>query len=100
MSTEPSSGFTTPGDYERKVGERLAAERELHRSAGDGQQGGDHYKNMAIDPMTYIMANNIPWCEGDIIKYVTRHRDKNGVEDLRKARHLLDVLITRGEAGL
>lgn len=57
------------------------------------QVGGSHYKKMKIQPIEYIMANNIPFVEGSVIKYVSRWRDKNGVEDLRKARHFLDILI-------
>jgi len=59
----------------------------------DVQIGGDHYKKYAIQPATYNMTNNIPWAEGDVISYVTRWRDKGGVEDLRKAIHILEMLI-------
>ncbi len=57
------------------------------------QEGGDHYVNMVIQPIEFILANNIPHCEACIIKYVTRWRNKNGIEDLRKARHYIDILI-------
>lgn len=57
------------------------------------QEGGAHYKDMAIQPVEYIHANGIGYFEGNVIKYVTRWRAKNGVEDLRKARHYLDLLI-------
>lgn len=59
----------------------------------DTQVGGDHYKNMPIQPLEYIVANDLQFCEGNVIKYVSRWRYKNGVEDLRKARHYLDMLI-------
>lgn len=59
----------------------------------DVQVGGSHYKSLAIQPIEYIVSNNIPYREGNIIKYVTRYNDKNGVEDLKKARHYLDMLI-------
>ena len=58
-----------------------------------GQVGGSHYKDMAIQPIEYIVKNNLPYIDGNIIKYVSRWRAKNGVEDLRKARHYLDMLI-------
>ena len=64
----------------------------------DSQEGGDHYKSLAIQPAEYMMANNIPFMEGCVIKYVTRWRDKGGVEDLRKARHFLDMLIENEDA--
>ena len=62
------------------------------------QVGGDHYKDMAIQPVEYIIKNNIPFVEGNVIKYVSRWRKKNGVQDLEKAKHLLDVLIQNEKA--
>ena len=57
------------------------------------QVGGNHYNLMAIQPITFITKNNIPYCEANVIKYVCRHANKNGVEDLKKARQYLDMLI-------
>lgn len=57
------------------------------------QISGDHYKNLKIQPFEYIMANSIPYSEGNIIKYVTRWRNKGGIKDLEKARHYIDLLI-------
>ena len=57
------------------------------------QEGGNHYKGYSIQPIEYIHANNIPFAEGSVIKYVTRWRDKNGVADLKKAIHFLELLI-------
>ena len=62
-------------------------------NALDKQVGGDHYKTLKIQPVEYITANNIGFCEGSAIKYLTRWRAKGGVEDLRKARHFIDLLI-------
>lgn len=62
-------------------------------SALDTQVGGSHYKDMAIQPVEYIHRNGIGFVEGAVIKYVSRWRQKNGVEDLKKARHMLDLLI-------
>ena len=62
-------------------------------SALDEQVGGNHYKDMAIQPITYIVENKIPYREANVIKYVSRHASKNGIEDLKKARHYLDMLI-------
>lgn len=56
----------------------------------------DHY-DYSIQPVDFIMANDIPFCEGNVIKYVCRHRLKNGIEDLKKARHYIDILIHRLE---
>lgn len=57
------------------------------------QVGGNHYKDKPIQPVEYCMANGIPFMEGNVIKYCTRWRDKGGVQDLKKARHFLDMLI-------
>lgn len=57
------------------------------------QVGGNHYKSKAIQPVEYIHANNIGYFEGNVIKYVTRWRDKNGIQDLEKAIHYLELLI-------
>lgn len=57
------------------------------------QEGGDHYKKLKIQPVEYIHANNIPFIEGCIIKYATRWKDKNGVEDLKKIIHFAELLI-------
>jgi hypothetical protein len=66
---------------------------ELFPSANDVQVAGNHYKDKAIQPWDYIVANNLGYLEGNIIKYVSRWRDKGGVDDLLKARHYLDKLI-------
>lgn len=57
------------------------------------QIGGSHYSSMAIQPAEFIHRNGLGFLEGNIIKYVVRHKSKNGVEDLKKARHYLDMLI-------
>lgn len=62
-------------------------------SALDTQVDGDHYKKLAIQPMEYSMNNKLDACQHTIIKYVTRFRDKGGIKDLEKARHVLDMLI-------
>lgn len=62
------------------------------------QIGGDHYKGRAIQPIDYILANELDFCEGNVVKYVTRWRFKNGVEDLKKARQYLDFMIEEEES--
>jgi len=57
------------------------------------QVGGSHYCKLAIQPVEYIVKNNIPFIEGNIIKYATRWRDKGGVKDLEKIKHFVDLLI-------
>lgn len=62
-------------------------------SALDIQVGGGHYKKYKIQPVEFIHANDIPYFEGNVIKYVARWRDKNGIADLEKAKHYIDLLI-------
>lgn len=66
---------------------------EAAMSALNEQPGGSHYKDKAIQPVQYIHANRIGYCEGNVIKYVSRWREKNGLQDLLKARHYIDLLI-------
>lgn len=61
------------------------------------QEGGSHYTKCAIQPFEYSMKNGLDPLQHTIIKYVTRFRDKNGVEDLNKARHCIDLLIAYEE---
>ena len=61
--------------------------------ANEQQVGGAHYAVKAIQPWDYIVANNLGYLEGNVVKYVSRWKDKGGVEDLKKARHYLDKLI-------
>ena len=66
---------------------------DLTTSALDKQESGNHYKDKGIQPIVYIHANNLGFCEGNVVKYVTRWRDKGGEADLRKAIHYLELLI-------
>jgi len=57
------------------------------------QVGGSHYKDKAIQPIEYIHANKMGFCEGNVVKYITRWKEKNGVADLEKAKHYIELLI-------
>lgn len=63
------------------------------KRALDIQVSGSHYKDLAIQPVEYIHANGIGYFEGNVIKYVSRWRSKNGIKDLEKAKHYIDLLI-------
>lgn len=62
-------------------------------SALQHQEGGSHYKDMPTQPVEFIHRNGIGFIEGCVIKYVTRWKSKDGIKDLRKARHFLELLI-------
>lgn len=61
--------------------------------AKEHQVAGTHYRDLKIQPIEYILANEMPFCEGAIVKYISRWRSKGGVEDLRKIKHFCDFLI-------
>jgi hypothetical protein len=63
------------------------------------QVGGSHYKGYKIQPIEYAMANNLNYCQANAVKYITRYRDKAGIEDLRKAIHNIEILIELEENG-
>lgn len=62
-------------------------------NALDKQVSGNHYKDLPIQPVEYIHANAIGYFEGNVIKYVSRWRKKNGIADLEKAKHYIELLI-------
>tara|TARA_R110000803_G_scaffold80444_5_gene146266 strand:- start:4339 stop:4602 length:264 start_codon:yes stop_codon:yes gene_type:complete len=57
------------------------------------QVAGSHYKDLPIQPAEYIYANALGYFEGNVVKYVTRWRKKNGIADLEKAKHYIELLI-------
>lgn len=68
---------------------------EQHRvdgaSAFDSQVGGSHYA-MPIQHVEFCQKNHLPWCESSAIKYIVRHKRKNGIQDIKKALHYLELL--------
>ena len=60
--------------------------------ASEEQIGGNHYKQYAIQPIEFIEKNNIPYIEGNVIKDLVRWREKNGIQDLDKAIHYIELL--------
>ena len=62
-------------------------------NALDVQVGGTHYKDCAIQPIEYIHANKLGFAEGNVVKYITRHRQKHGADDVRKVIHYCQLLL-------
>jgi hypothetical protein len=71
----------------------VASPEEIHRPIRP-----HHYTALAIEPWDFIVKNKLGYCEGNVIKYVCRWQNKNGVEDLRKAKAYLDRLIEEEDA--
>lgn len=65
----------------------------MTEKALDTQVAGSHYKDLVIQPVEYIYKNSIPYLEGNVIKYVTRHKAKNGKQDIEKAIHYLKLIL-------
>lgn len=61
--------------------------------ASDTQEGGGHYKKYTIQPTEFIFKNGLGFIEGNVIKYVMRYKEKGGLQDLKKAKHYIDLLI-------
>ena len=79
----PIGGYMSDG-----MTEMLAEENALEK-----QVGGNHYASMAIQPVEFIVANELGFLEGNIVKYVCRHHAKNGAEDIMKAIHYCELLL-------
>lgn len=71
----------------------VMSDEDKTMSAKDSQVGGDHYKKLKIQPIEYIHANQLPYCEANVVKYISRWRDKGGIKDLEKVKHYVDLLI-------
>ncbi len=93
MVKEPDMNHDTIKQYIDEVQQQHLSHIGAAIRANEQQVGGAHYATKAIQPWDYIVANNLGYLEGNVVKYVSRWKDKGGVEDLKKARHYLDKLI-------
>ena len=85
-------------EIERRAGEQKAsyvpvAHLGYSSRPLDTQVGGNHYKEMKIQPIEFIMANQLNFCEANIVKYAARHHAKGGAEDIRKVIHYAKLLL-------
>jgi hypothetical protein len=99
MVKEPDMNHDTLKQYiEEQQQERIDSYKQQAQlgakvRANEQQVGGAHYAIKAIQPWDFIIANNLGYLEGNIVKYVSRWKDKGGIEDLKKAQHYLQKLI-------
>lgn len=96
--SEAASEATAPAVDARTGGSEAVAAFKSHGLASkpvplQTQVGGEHYQNFPIQPVEFITANKLNFLEGCVVKRICRHRNKNGVEDLRKAIHEIELLI-------
>ena len=73
--------------------DQYAEIEKVRQSAWQKQEGGSHYKNLKIQPMQYALENKLDYAQANVVKYVTRHKEKNGKEDLLKAIHNIELMI-------
>lgn len=82
--------------FERRIAED---NKRILAARADEIRTQAHYTQHKIQPMQFCGLNKLGFLEGNVVKYVCRYNMKNGVEDLKKARHYLDKLIEREEKG-
>ena len=75
------------------LNDQYAEIETVRQSAWQKQEGGNHYKNLKIQPMQYALENKLDYAQANVVKYVTRHKEKNGKEDLLKAIHNIELMI-------
>lgn len=79
--------------YTQPLNDQYAEIEKVRQSAWQKQEGGSHYKNLKIQPMQYALENKLDYAQANVVKYVTRHKEKNGKEDLLKAIHNIELMI-------
>lgn len=77
----------------QSLNDQYAEIEKVRQSAWQKQEGGSHYKNIKIQPMRYALENKLDYAQANVVKYVTRHKEKNGKEDLLKAIHNIELMI-------
>lgn len=77
----------------QSLNDQYAEIEKVRKSAWQKQEGGSHYKNLKIQPMQYALENKLDYAQANVVKYVTRHKEKNGKEDLLKAIHNIELMI-------
>ena len=65
----------------------------MEPKASEKQVGGSHYKDMKIQPVEFIIKNELGFCEGNVVKYICRYKQKGGREDLLKVKHYVDLIL-------
>ena len=96
--SEEDRGWSTES-HEQYMARRRAEEeiitKEKSPNAINKQVGGSHYKDCKIMPIEYIYKNNLDFLEGNVVKYITRYKTKNGIEDIRKVIHYAELILEK-----
>ncbi len=97
MLNERNNQLDSTSSHNREKEFWMEAQKRVTKSPLEEQVGGSHYKTMKIQPVEFILANNLDFCQGNIIKYTCRYKQKGGVEDLHKVIHYARLLIEQIE---
>lgn len=68
-------------------------------NALDKQVGGSHYKKLTMQPIDFIVKAKLSFIQGNIVKYISRYMDKNGIEDVEKCIHYSELAISLNDSG-
>ncbi len=79
--------------YNKRFIEAASVQSTESKSALDVQVGGSHYKDKGIQPVEYCYQNNLGFLESNVVKYVSRHKDKNKADDIKKAIHYCKFIL-------
>ncbi len=82
-----------PDEFWYKSLREIVRNESKPESALEVQEGGNHYKDMKIQPVEYIHANGLGYIEGNVVKYISRHKFKGGAEDIKKAIHYCQMIL-------
>jgi len=91
LGTRSDRNTPFPDAEAKAFGDLIKAHMET--KATSKQVAGDHYAQQEIEPIEYTLANDLGYCEGNVVKYVTRHKLKGGKEDILKAMHYLQFIL-------
>ena len=84
VSGMSEDSFETHDDMVRESVKETASARQV---------GGNHYKDCVIQPTEYIVKNKLDFLEGNVVKYITRHKTKGQEEDIRKVIHYCELIL-------
>ena len=91
----PDNDLKEDRGMKRESHEAYMYRRMKEKKATDKQIGGSHYKDCPIQPVDYIVENNLDFLEGNVVKYITRHKAKGGIEDIKKVIHYAELILEK-----
>lgn len=93
LVSQPVSTIIGHSNSTVKSDESIREDYQSKPSSLTVQEGGDHYKTLKIQPVEYIVANGLDFLEGNVVKYITRHKQKNGAQDIKKVIHYCNLIL-------